>query len=339
MATYRVKTTHAGDYSGSSWSNAMGWSEFVTSITTASAAGDIYYIMEGTYTLTGDVSWSGRDGTNDDPITIIGVNDDTTNESPAYTDWSLGKLNGGTDDRPVLSCGTYTITSSTLNKIMNLTFKGTAATVFTLGQDGTLFNCKGENSSGTNDRNAIVLNSYATIAFCEACGLVGTGVVCRGIYSSSGSYIFFCYVHDCRSGIYLTTSGSQGVAVCCVAEDCSVYGIYGGSVNWRMINCTVNDCATGLYTTSSFRLAINNILEGCTTAGISCDSAANISIFLRNHGDDTRNTDMWVNVATTAPHGDPLVTTGDPKFDADGNLSLQSVSPCINTGFSMVLGT
>lgn len=339
MATYRVKPTHAGDYSGSSWANAMGWAEFATSAASCTA-GDIYYFMEGAYTMTASLDLSAIAGTHTDPICIIGVNDDTTNEDPVYTDWSDTLISGGTDDRPVITCGTYSFASGTYFKLMHLIFKGTASAVIQTAAYNIIYNCKAEQSSETANRIGFNHTDRTTIYYmCEACGLVGTAVVARGFASATAIYMFYCWMHDCNSGVYLTTSGQGAIFAFCVFEDCSLYGAYTTAVSLRIINCTVHDCGTAFYATATFRVAVNNILEGCTTAGFSVDSSKKNTLFFRNHGDDTRNTDMWLNVDVTAPHYDPIVTTGDPLFDADGNLSLQASSPCKDAGKSMMLGT
>lgn len=335
MATYRVKPTHAGDYSGSSWANAMGWAEFATSIVAASA-GDIYYIMEGSYTMTASVDASARAGSNVDPISVIGVNDNTTNEDPVYADWSVGFINGEVDDRPIITTGTYTFTTPTFTKMMNITMTGTSTTMFSLYNDSTAFNCKVINSSGTADRYCFYVGNASTAYLCEACGVVGTGVVCRGFYGPN--ILFFCYAHDCNSGFYFSST-TVTTLLHCIAEDCALYGIYGSTTPFNLFNCSINDCAIGVYTTTPVRVGVNNILEGCTTSGFNYDAMRNFTLLLKNHGDDARNTDMWLNVPVTAPHYDPFVTTGDPLFDADGNLSLKPTSPCLNTGLSMLLGT
>lgn len=339
MAVYYVTAAGAGSKDGSTWGNALGEAEFEASLEGAAAAGDIYYIMQGTYTLDSAYDSSARDGTAAAPISLVGVKSGTTAEPPTIADLSDANLSGGTDDRPLFACGANAVTFGDYYKLMCLSFTTTSAAGIALGAYAFGYNCKAINSSGANDRLAWSTGADSAFVHSEGGGLPGTGVVCRAFSMASRGKILFCYAHDCRTGLY-ASSTSFYLAAFCVFEDISVNAV-GCAVGIVpvLLNNTFNDCAVAVSAGASVVLAINNILEGCTTAGFSNSTQADMSFFLNNHGNDARNTDMWVNVATAFPHGDLNNTTGDPLFDADGNLSLQSGSPCRDAGVSAYLGT
>lgn len=339
MAVYYVTAAGAGSKDGSTWGNALGEAEFETSLEGAAAAGDIYYIMQGTYTLDSAYDSSSRDGTAAAPISLVGVKTGTTAEPPTIADLSDANLSGGADDRPLFECGANAVTFGDYYKLMCLRFATTAAAGIALGVYALGYNCRAINSSATNDRLAWSTGADSAFVCCEGGGLPGTGVVCRAFSMASRSKILFCYAHDCRTGLY-ASSTSFYVAAFCVFEDCSLYGVASAvGIVATLLNNTFNDCVVAVKPGSGTIIAINNILEGCSTAGFSNSSQLDASFYLSNHGNDARNTDMWVNVATTFPHGDLNNTTGDPLFDGDGNLSLQSGSPCIGAGLSAILGT
>lgn len=339
MADYYVTPAGAGAKDGAAWASAFGEAEFETEIEGGADAGDIYYIAGGDYTLDSAYATATQDGTGTAPITWVGVKTGTTNEPPIITDWAMGKINGAADDRPVFICAANAITFGDCYKIMNITFTGTSATMITTATDTTFFNCKIVQQSSTANRVGISGATAPLYVMCEFCGLVGTGVVGRGFSYSSACNFYFCWFHDLNTGIYAPTSGQNARVIFCVFEDCTLYGAYGTAMRWQILNCTFNDCGAAIYTTSTVMLVMNNILEGCTASGISSDSQDDGGIYWNNHGDNARNTDMWLNVATTLPHGDLNNTTGDPVFDADGNLSLGAASPCIDAGKSAILGT
>ena len=108
-----VTVAGAGDNSGDSWANAMALSDFETDLEGSAEAGDIYYVKEGTYTLTSDLDWSSQDGSYTNPIIIIGVKTETTHEPPEFSDWASG------DDRPLIAQGGYALTTGDYARVRN----------------------------------------------------------------------------------------------------------------------------------------------------------------------------------------------------------------------------
>lgn len=338
MADYYVTPAGAGSKDGSSWSNAFGEPEFEASLEASAAAGDIYWIMEGTYTLDSAYDSSARDGTAAAPISLVGVKSGTTATPPTIADLSDANLGGGTDDRPLIDAGANAVLFGDYYKFICLRFTTTAANGIQCGTYGRFYNCKSVGSSATANRYCFYTGTDALFVHCEASGLIGTGVDCYAFGLSSRGMLVYCYAHDCKRVINtLATSGYY--AVFSIFEDVSEYAISGAGSTLFAINVTFHDCAVAVNQSTATIVAINNLLDGCTTSGFNQGTQADHSFYLNNHGNDTRNTDMWVNIATTLPHGDFNNTTGDPLFDGDGNLSLQAGSPCIGAGTSAILGT
>ena len=94
-ATMYVTVAGAGTKAGTSWANAFGYAEWETDYEGSAEPGDIYYVEDGTYTLTSDFS-TARDGTVDSYIKVIGVATGTTNEPPVSSDWGFTTEIGST---------------------------------------------------------------------------------------------------------------------------------------------------------------------------------------------------------------------------------------------------
>lgn len=341
-ATMYVVPGGAGVKDGTTWAKAFSEVELQADLEGGAGgveAGDIYYIAEGTYTCSAAWDCSAVTGTAAAPITFIGVKTGTSNEPPVLADWSDANLSGGADDRPIIDAAANVCHFGDCFKFYNIIFKSTTTSGIDTETYPVCYNCKFIGESGSNDRPACNNSGgYLVAVLCEFCGTVANPN-CRGITGYSRYTSFGCWYHDCRTGV---ASVSNPNVLFGVFEDCSVAAMTPSATGVTVIgvNNTINDCAIGFNMVATGNaMYINNLLEGCTTSGFTIASQLNNIFFLNNHGNDVRNTDMWVNCATTLPHCDLNNTSGDPLFDGDGNLSLQSGSPCINAGASAVLGT
>jgi len=337
-ATYYVTPAGAGAKDGAAWASAMGEAEFEADLEANAEPGDIYYFLEGTYTLDSAYDSLLRDGTIVAPICLIGVKSGTTNEPPVLADWSDANLSGGADDRPLFACGANQWVVGDYHKIFNFRF----TTTYVNGVGGSVantvfYNCKVTQSGASANRRGFNVGGDAISILCEATGLVGTGVVARLFYCGTGTVIF-SWGHDGNEGFYL--SAVRGTVLFSGAEDCSVAGLNLYSHCPLALGNTINDCATGITNVASdWMTVVNNLLEGCTTDGIKATTQQDGAFYWKNHGDDARNLDMWDGVATSGPHADLTVSSGDPLLDGDGNVSLQVGSPCRNNALQSVLGT
>jgi len=334
MAVYRVTPAGAGDTDGSSWANAMGEAEFEISIEgggdEAVAAGDIYYVQAGTYTLDSDYDSSVQDGTAILPISIIGVKAATTNETPTYADWP----DVGSNDRPTFDTGaTQTILLGDYYKIFNCIFTGSFADrIVQTGAYCVTYNVKCTNTTATAHKYAYYTGAYNQTIACEMVSTNG-----RGMLPGSGSLVAYSYFHD--SGQAFITQNNLTV-MHCVFHDMIYYVVnLSTSYNNSFINNTVYNCPAAFYgTTASSHVFINNIIDTVSGIAFEWTTQTDINFFWKNHKGNNVN-DMWSLVAETMPHMDPEVTSGDPKFTTPGsNFSLQSDSPCIDAGLSLTFG-
>jgi len=341
-ATMYVTVT-GGDptHDGTTWAKAFSYADFDADLDANAEPGDIYYVQEGTYTLTSSLGSTGRDGTAVAPITIIGVRAEATGEPPTYAEWADGNL-AGDEERPIFVCAANAFSVGDYYKIYNICFTGTLAPVVNMGVYGVLYNCKATQNSATADRACFNVSGFAIT--CEGTGLVGGNVTGTGFSLGAGANCIFCLAHNLNTG-YTRTSSPGGHIIFCVAETCLTAGVgfnsrYAGVV----MNCTLNDCVVGVSGSTGYCNAfINNIISSSdpqtTTDGFIWTTQTDINFFLQNH-QGLRVTDMWDLVEETiVAHKDNAVTSGDPLFDADQNLSLQAASPCVNAGLSAYLGT
>ena len=337
-ATMYVTPAGAGAKTGATWAAAMGEAEFEADLEAGAEAGDIYYVAGGNYTLDSAYDASARDGTAIGPISIIGVKTGTSAEPPVWADWADGNMAGGADERPIFICAANAVAFGDYYKLFNISFTTTVSSNVGSGTGNVLFNCKSTQQSPTANRYAFNLGNDTSAIFCEACGLVGTGVVGQ-LFRMGTSTCVFCWAHDGQTGFYLNAVRAR--VLFCVMEDLSVTGINCVAASgFTILNNTIHDCVVGITgNAATLTIIVNNLLEGCTTDGIIFSTQTDGNFFWKNHGDDARNNDMWDGVAVTMPHMDAAVSTGDPLFDGDGNLSLGAGSPCINNAVTPILGT
>lgn len=340
MAIYRVTPAGAIAKDGSDWANAMGEAEFETHLEGSAVAGDIYYVASGAangsvvYTLDSAYDSNLRDGTEAEPINIIGVKYDTSNEIPIYTDWpSVGSL-----DRPVFSGGTNSILFGENYKLFNLSFTHAVVTAagVAAGGGGVWYNCKIQNTTATADKYALYQeqqnNRFISCEFISDAGIAA--------YAVANQVFLFCYFRDSVTGLPAQT----GHAVFfCVFNTLSVQGIDLSDRHAVIaVNNTFYNMPTAINATTGDRsVFINNIIDNCIDAFV-WTTQEDLNFFWQNHEGNsvTRMYDLATNkVSETAPHTDLEVTSGDPKFTAAGSdFSLASDSPCINAGKSIELG-
>lgn len=336
LTYHHVTAAGAGLKNGSSWANAMGEAEFETDLEGAVAGDDVYFVKAGTYTLDSAYDSSARSGTATAPISIIGVKAATTNEgaSVVYSDWGQGA------DRPFFDCATYQFKVGAYYIIRNIQIQGEAQYTMYTGTNCTVENCKFDQdiASSTNYYSLLVYD-YSRVINCEFVSAKASGVF---LYNQ-GCRAMFNYFHD-------MPDGTGGNACWCDAALMTIafnvfdnvrVGVFTGGYDYHaFLNNTFYDADTGVSGSDSYScIAINNVMEANTADGFYWSTQSNINFFWDNHGDDARCTDMWDGVDTTTIFQDYAVTTGDPKFTTAGsNFSLQTDSPCIDSGMSIGLG-
>jgi len=333
---YHITDAGAGDKSGDSWGNAMDEPAFETHLEGAVVAGEVHFIKDGSYTLDSDIDSSARDGTAVSPTALIAVKAGTTNEGAnvVYSDWSRDA-----SDRPFFDCNAYLFKVGDFHIVRNLDLEGADVRVLEVGVGGLVENCKSHNDDAVaGAQYALNGGANSAIINCEIISDTGWG----STLSSSGKFLFN-YVHDTTDATrgygYLMSGNSH--TICFNVFDNCTNGINGTSDETTLVlNNTFYETDIGVSGTNGAGwVCINNIMEGNDTAGFKWTTQTDINFFWKNHGDDTRCTDMWDTVDTTTVFQDYLVSTGDPKFTTPGSdFSLQSDSPNVGSGMSIELG-
>jgi len=335
---FHVTDAGAGDKSGDSWANAMDEAAFESHLEGAVVAGDVHFVMDGSYTLDSDIDFNARDGTEVSPIVIIGVKSGTTNEGAAvvYSDWSRDAA-----DRPFFDCATYRIHTGNFCIVRNFDLQGADYRVLQVDNDCLIENCRADNDYGSSaERYAYDVAVTSRLINCE-----GLSANCNILLAWSNSKILFNYFHDSSDATY-------GIGVDDRAYDDNIliaFNIFDNLTigiksvarqDTTVLNNTFYECDKGVSNTTGYSwTCINNIMEENDTDGFVWTTQTDSNFFWKNHGDDARCNDMWDLVDTTTVFQDYEVSTGDPKFTTPGSdFSLQDSSPNIDNGIGISLG-
>lgn len=324
--------TGAGLKDGSDWVNAFDEPAFEVFVEGGGiAAGDIIFIMDGSYILDSDVVFS-VPGTSISPIALIGVKAGTTNVGAAivYSDWSRDSA-----DRPFIDCATFQLSTGAFTIARNIFMQGSDTYVLAMSDDCLIENCKLDQDVGDPaGKYCTILNTGSRCINNEL-----TSANAHGINSGNDVIYLFNYFHDFPNGtaVLISTAGS---ACFNIFDTCNI-GISSSSKdNMLYLNNTFYACGKGVGESNGWAIAcVNNLLEGCTVNGFVWSTPTDSNFFWKNHGDDLRNTDMWSGVDVTTVFQDYEVTAGDPLFTLPGSdFSLQEGSPVEGDGMSVELG-
>lgn len=333
LSYHYVTTTGSGTKSGGSWANAFDFAAFLSDFGTNSA-GDVYFFKPGTYSLTADI-YSPYDGSVADPIAIIGVKSTTTAEGNniSSSDWATGTgrpfFNGGTSYHVNLK-GNYII--------KNIRTESEQSGAITIEEHGIVDNCYAKcDDAGTGTRYAILCsNTGCRVVNCEAESPTNSG-----ISLSAGCLIHLCYIHNVGNfgaGLAVTSFCTFSIF-----DDCD-QGIYGSSISdsVTVINCVFYSCTSGIYSIAGISWSIIGNIFHTNTTGINWSALSNNNFMWDNLM--YNNTTDWNNVPENGDTEDIfcdwLVTTADPDFvdETNGDFSLNTGSPALNSSMRMVLG-
>lgn len=255
---YAVTVNGAGDKSGRNggemdWANAMGLAEWQTDVEDNNEPGDVYYVEEGTYTLTGN--WdTARSGTGAAIISIIGVKAGTSNEPPIASDHADGA------NRPLIAAAANTFILEDYYLFRNIRVTTTEALGFAVNQYCIFSNCSSINSSETAHRVAYDTDNYCTFIACEGVSTAG-----RAFKTDGSSCLFACYAHD--SDIGFLAGGNFAAVINSIFDTCTTAGIaFDTRTVGRMFNNIIYDCGIGIRITTGYScIGFNNILDENTT--------------------------------------------------------------------------
>jgi hypothetical protein len=246
-----VTVAGAGAETGGTWADAFGYAEWETDAEGSSANGDIYYVEEGTYTLTSNFSTTSRGGSNTSGKKIIGVKSGTSAEPPTLSDWAY------TSARPLITAAAYLWQMGTYWHVSSMSFTGTGNYVADFSGDSVIENCAFDNTSGSNFRSGGASGNRDRWIGCEFQSLNGYG----GASSTSTKYLD-CYFHD--SGAVGCTTVGEETYVSCVF-DTSVIGLQSNADSGiTIIGCVFyGNTAHGInsYSTAASWIVANNIFD------------------------------------------------------------------------------
>ena len=251
MASYYV--TPAGSIiDNGSKANPFDWASFRTWCQNAAAAGDVAYLLSGTYACPTSLI-TARDGGPATPIQIVGVTDFDSLAEADGTDRPL--INGAANQRLEFDnywhfrnlrligdtgSGVYLLRADLAGTLSNVYIENTGL--------GSCFRCEGTDSRHYN---------------CEGTCPAGVAFFCNG----GQTHYLSCFAHDAAHGFYLNNQW-QIVLAHCVATDITNKGIrLGASNECAFIHNTFYNCLRGLSATGAGarNTFLANIMAGCTT--------------------------------------------------------------------------
>lgn len=312
-ATMYVTVDGAGTKDGSSWDNAFNYTNWEADVEGSAEAGDVYYVANGTYTLTSDFT-TALDGTAVAPISIIGVIYNTTTTAT------------GTD-RPLLTDSTNSFAFDVDDYwiVKNMRFEQSDTTVVSIGLAGLVENCKSLNDSTSTNRSAFYSDSTrAQFVNNEGISTFGRAFFVAGI----SARIMYNYMHDSDVGIIMSNNAIE--AVFNIIDTCK-FGVLAGNgvLNILLEHNTIYndnkadsgsigiDVGTGAYAWT----ISHNIITGFETPIVFDDVSSNVGYMDYNDIYDCTNAD------TNYPNGvhdqavDPQFTdAANANFDIGANL-------------------
>ena len=306
-----------GDTSGDSWANAMSLAAFEVDVEAAMEAGNVYYILAGTYTLTDSIS-SDLDGGDGTPISFVGVADTA---SPA--------TRGSGDDRPTFVCGAYFVRNDNYITWENCRFLGTGGSVLRVDRRCFVKNCYANNSSGTANRDAFDSQSTATNFF--DCEMESTNGIGSDNYGPSN--FRNCYVHHSSVGI---ETGPPSIFSENIVAICSTVGIKVTGSNCHLFGNTIYGCIAGMVHTAALAMGVvrNNIFSQCTIGLEGTGINFNLDIDYNDWFGNTADCALY-DTGANCISVDPVFTN---TADGSEDFSLDSSSGLLGSAFGIRLG-
>jgi parallel beta-helix repeat protein len=315
MANYYVTVAGAGTNSGADWANAFDLAAFITHSTVSASAGDVYYIMSGTYTFTSVYSNAL------DQIAFIGVTTGTTNEPPTYADYAYGT------DRPLFDGGSDYFFFDNYWLIRNLRFTSSSS-IQTIDSDvgNVFFNCDIANTNASPSYGI-----YIAEGLLVDCKITADASV--AIINFPSGAIKNCYITG-DGAIGIRRGGRHHAAIGNIINGPDI-GISAYNDDFNMfVGNTIYGCATyGIDLVSTkHNIVYNNTISNCGTGIKGSSSILQAHIDYNNYYNNTTDVDG----VTKGPNALAV----NPNFTdaASGDFSLASASDLIGAGFGIRLG-
>jgi hypothetical protein len=327
VANKYITTTGSGSKTGADWANAYDLAAWNTYLgTLSSGAGDSFFFEEGTYTLTGNISYGALNGTNDTPFKIIGVKSGTTAEPPTQADWS------DKTDRPLFACGANLFVFNDDWQIYNCQYTASGSRDGVRLDGGCLFyNVKVTLTGSSASNAAIAFGTFEGMAV--GCELIASAS--RGIRGNEGSQVFNCFFNTCLVGVYMP-NGNWAV-VNNIFDDCGLRGIdlATNSDNNLIVNNTINDATRGIeYQSGATAVILNNALTNNSVEAIKHATASHTGGFIDWNNYSGNTTDV-----TNVTKGGNATANAPSYTDAAGqDFSLGTSSAMREAGRPLDIG-
>jgi len=311
-ATMYATVAGAGSKNGADWDNAFDAAALIADITNNAEAGDIYYVLSGTYPLAANLVTT-RAGLATAYVSLIGVSD--TSLTPATG-----------DDRPLFDGGSsyYSSFNASYWRRQNVRFSANRNDVayFVGGSFSCDSNVKATNPNAGANAVAckLLANNNAFIA-CEF-----SGPTAGYAFHNNAVYVALhgCSLHTAKYG---TTGSHYSNYTSCLFRNLSDTGLnLVAYYRNQVIGCTFYGCGKAIAATTAYGSTfLNNIIAGCTV-GANWDADQNNCWDYNNwHGNGTADV---VNV-TKGPHD----TAIDPSFVDAANGDFRVGAALIGAGF------
>jgi len=342
LTHYRVyDSVAAGDGSGDSWANAMTLAQLETHMEALSGgvlAGNIYWIMEDTYTLTNDFLVT-DDGTLTEPGMFIGVKAETTNESPVFSDWAVDKA-----DQPNFVCGGYELRFDNYMRFACISSSHNNDLGLSADVGAVFWNCYVDlKRTGAGAGYGLSVTTNSSVINCHI-EKTGTGTACAAVFGSNATKYINNYFEGDPTNKYTTTLYSTGYDSMIVGNifTYAEQAIFAGTSdpNYLVLNNTFYECDEAIDANSGVLswVIMNNIFDTSDTTAIDVyeDRGA---FFLMGNNFHSNTADYNSGNCNTYPYDDQYETAYNPTFTTDGSdFSLQSGSSCIGAGKTIEYG-
>ena len=324
MANYYTTSSGAGSKNGTSWDNAFSLSEFATFLNSSANAGDIVYVLSGTYTATANMDLN-RVGSAAEPIQIIGVSDTGLTEA---TD----------NDRPLFNMANYRLIIAQHNRIFNLRLSGGTNAYTLYLQNAYAKNCYISSST------SYCVYLYGQSAYIENSEIINGDNSRYCVYIANGT-VDSCLITGGAEGIFVTNSYAaiikRNIIRSCASSAIRFQAISSSTRYFDVSKNTIYNCAIGINIGEVYLdvgiIIRDNIFHTVTTIQ-QCDTTS------QPKGCVFDNNVFYGYTNLTAGDSTPVLMsnyyTQDPKLSnpASGNFSLDTDSPYLNSGVQNPFG-